>query len=79
MVVILNTLKPLLADVFGIEETDVTPSASFEADFGADHEDMIEIAMMIEEEFDVLIDDEDLPQIRSVADLIAYIEAHGNE
>ena len=74
---ILNTLKPLLADIFGVDESDVSPAVTFE-ELGADHEDMIEISMTAEEEFDVLIDDEDLDGIATVGELIDYIIAHGN-
>lgn len=75
---ILNTLKPLLADIFGTDEDRITPDVSF-ADLGADHEDMVEISMITEEEFDLVIDDEDLDGILTVADLIGYITEHGTD
>lgn len=78
MIEILNILKPILADIFGIEEDEISPAVSFE-ELQADEMDMMEIAMTVEEEFDVLIDDEDLPSIKTVSDLIAYIERHRND
>lgn len=78
MLDILNTLKPILSDIFGTEESDITPAVTFE-ELQADELDMIEIAMTVEEEFDALIDDEDLPSIKTVSDLIAYIERLRNE
>lgn len=78
MIEILNTLKPLLTDIFGIEEEEITPAVRFD-DLEADHEDRIEISMTVEEEFDVLIDDEDLDRIDTVGALIAYIEEHGTK
>ncbi len=70
---ILNILKPLLSDIFQTEDEDITPAVTFE-ELGADDLDMTEISMAVEEEFDVLIDDEDLVNLVSVSDLIAYIE-----
>ncbi len=69
---ILNILKPILADIFQVEEEDITPAVPFD-ELGADEMDMTEITMAVEEEFDVLVDDEDLDKILSVGDLIAYI------
>ncbi len=70
---ILNILKPILADIFQVEEEDITPAVTFE-ELGADELDLTEITMAVEEEFDVLVDDEDLNKILSVGDLIATIE-----
>ena len=76
---ILNILKTNLADVFSVEEEDITPAADFSEDLGADELDMQEIMMIVEEEFDVFIDDEDLPKINTVGDLIAYIEGRRHD
>lgn len=76
---ILNILKTNLADVFSVEEENITPAADFSEDLGADELDMQEIIMIVEEEFDVFIDDEDLPKINTVGDLIAYIEGRRHD
>ncbi len=78
MFTILNTLKPVFSDIFAVDEEDISPATRFE-DFCADELDMAEIAMVVEEEFDVLIDDEDLKKFSTVGDLIAYIERNRNE
>ncbi len=70
---ILNILKPILADIFQVEAEDITPAVTFE-ELGADELDLTEITMAVEEEFDALVDDEDLNKILSVGDLIATIE-----
>ena len=75
MIKTLTVLRPLLADVFGTEENDITPATAFE-DLGADHEDMVEVSMIVEEEFDVLVEETILDDLQTVADLIAYIENH---
>ena len=75
MLTILNVLKPLLADIFDVEEEEISPAVTFE-DLQADYEDMLEISLIAEEEFDVSIEPTELKKIHSVGDLIAYIEAN---
>lgn len=79
MIQILNTLKPILADIFAVEETDIAPGTDFYADLDADELDMTEIFMTVEEEFDVFVDSEDGKTFVTVGDLIAYIEGHRND
>ena len=79
MLDILTVLKPILADVFSAEESEITPAARFDEDLFADEIDLQEITMIVEEEFDVFIDDEDLPKLITVGDLIAYIEGHRHD
>lgn len=79
MLDILTVLKPLLADVFSAEESEITPAAKFEDDLFADEIDLQEIMLIVEEEFDVFIDDEDLSKLVTVGDLIAYIEGHRHD
>lgn len=76
---ILNLLKPLLADVFSVSEEEITPASDFAEDLYADELDMTEVSMIVEEEFDVLIDNEHLEKIHTVGDLIAYIERHKHD
>ena len=75
----LNILKPILADIFSAEESEITPAARFDEDLFADEIDMQEIMLITEEEFDVLIDDEDLSKIQTVGDLICYIEGQKHD
>ncbi len=78
MIQILNTLKPILADIFAVEEEEITPGTDF-AELDADELDMTEIFMTVEEEFDVFVDWEDGKNFVTVGDLIAYIEGHRND
>ena len=75
---ILKILKINLADIFAVEEEDITPATAFE-ELGADIIDMQEIMLIAEEEFGVLIDDDNLKKFVTVGDLIAYIEGHRND
>ncbi len=79
MIQTLNTLKPILADIFAEEEDQITPAVHFVDDLYADELDMTEIFMAVEEEFDVFVDPEDQEKIITVGDLIAYIEGHRND
>jgi acyl carrier protein len=67
-------VKQIIAEQLGVDEGEVTPSASFVDDLGADSLDQVELVMALEESFDVEIPDEDAEKIRTVQDAIDYIE-----
>ncbi|MDF2686491.1 MAG: acpP [Clostridia bacterium] len=73
---IFKKLASILEDIFDLDENTIKPETSFIDDLGADLPDMIELSMIIEEEFDVLIDDEDLANINTVDDMVEYIKNH---
>ena len=54
----------------------VTPQASFIEDLGADSLDIVELVMALEEEYDMEISDEEAEKIRTVQDVVTYIESH---
>ncbi|HBN04321.1 MAG TPA: acyl carrier protein, partial [Bacteroidales bacterium] len=58
----------------GVEESQVTPEASFTGDLGADSLDTIELIMEIEKEFGISIPDDQAEKITTVGDAIAHIE-----
>jgi acyl carrier protein len=60
----------------GVDENQITPEASFVDDLGADSLDTVELVMAFEEEFDVEIPDEDAEKIRTVQDVINYLNSH---
>ena len=78
MIQVLNVLKPILADIFAVEEEEITPAVTFADDLLADEMDMTEILMTVEEEFDVFVDPKDAEKMVCVGDLISYIEEHRN-
>ncbi len=79
MMQILNILKPILADIFAVEEDEISPAINFAEDLVADDLDMTEIFMAVEAEFDLFVDPEDYDKIVTVGDLIAYVEAHRHD
>ena len=67
-------VKQIIVEQLGVDEAEVTPSASFVDDLGADSLDMVELVMAFEEAFDIEIPDEDAEKIKTVKDAIEYIE-----
>jgi acyl carrier protein len=59
-----------------VDEAEVTASASFQDDLGADSLDIVELVMAFEEAFDIEIPDEDAEKIKTVKDAIDYVNAH---
>jgi acyl carrier protein len=76
MPAIIEKVKQIVAEQLGVEEADVTPSASFIDDLGADSLDTVELVMALEEAFDLEIPDEEAEKIRTVQNAIDYIEKH---
>jgi acyl carrier protein len=73
---ITEKVKQIISEQLGVEEAEVTPSASFVDDLGADSLDPVELVMALEEHFDIEIPDEDAEKIRTVQDAIDYIDKH---
>ena len=71
-----DKVKQIIVDQLSVEEGEVTPSASFVDDLGADSLDTVELVMAFEEAFEIEIPDEDAEKIRTVKDAIDYINAH---
>ena len=71
---IAQKVKSIIIDKLGVEESEVTPEASFTNDLGADSLDQTELLMALEEEFNVDIDDE-ANTIETVGDAVSYIAA----
>ena len=64
----------IVVDKLGVEESQVTPEASFTGDLGADSLDTIELIMEFEKEFGISIPDDQAEKITTVGDAIAHIE-----
>ncbi|MBI4454902.1 MAG: acyl carrier protein [Acidobacteria bacterium] len=69
-------VKSIIMDQLQVSEAEVTPSASFVDDLGADSLDTVELVMKFEEDFDLEIPDEDAEKITTVQDAIDYIKEH---
>ena len=69
-------VKQIVGEQLGVDEAEVTPSASFVDDLGADSLDQVELVMALEESFDLEVSDEDAEKIRTVQDAIDYVAKH---
>ncbi len=71
-----SRVKAIIVDKLGVEETEVTNTASFTNDLGADSLDTVELIMEFEKEFGISIPDDQAEKISTVGDAISYIEAN---
>ncbi|MGC2208543.1 MAG: acyl carrier protein [Candidatus Korobacteraceae bacterium] len=69
-------VKQIIVEQLGVDAAEVTASASFQDDLGADSLDIVELVMAFEEAFDVEIPDEDAEKIKTVQDAVNYVNAH---
>jgi acyl carrier protein len=69
-----DKVKQIIVEQLNVEEGEVTPSASFVDDLGADSLDRVELIMAFEEAFDLEIPDEEAEKIKTVQDAYDYIE-----
>ena len=71
-----NRVKAIIVDKLGVDESEVTPGATFTNDLGADSLDTVELIMELEKEFNITIPDDQAEKIATVGDVIAYVEAN---
>ena len=72
-------VKELIVEQLGVEASQVTETAKFVEDLGADSLDTVELVMALEEEFSIEIPDEDAEKITSVGDAVKYINEHAEK
>ena len=71
-----SRVKAIIVDKLTVDENEVTPTAEFTKDLGADSLDTVELIMEFEKEFDIQIPEEEAEKITTVGDAINYIEEH---
>ena len=69
-------MRDIIVETLSCDAEDVTMEASLSEDLGADSLAAVELYMALEEASGVTIEDEDLPNMKTVGDLMAYIESH---
>ena len=67
-------VKKIVVEQLGVKEEEVTTSASFVDDLGADSLDTVELVMAFEEEFGIDVPDEEAEKLQSVGDVVRYVE-----
>lgn len=73
---VMDKVKRILSEQFDVDMSELTENTNIEEDLGADSVEVIDLLMSLEDEFDVEIPDEAIDEIRTIADLTAYIEEH---
>ena len=69
-------VKKIIAEQLSVSEDQITPTASFVEDLGADSLDTVELVMALEEEFECEIPDEEAEKITTVQQAIDYVSEH---
>jgi acyl carrier protein len=72
----LTGLSEIIEEVAGVPAADVSPEKSFTDDLDIDSLSMVEIAVQAEDRFGVKIPDDELANLKTVADAVAYIDAN---
>jgi acyl carrier protein len=75
MSTVAQKVTEIIVNKLGVEESQVTPAASFTNDLGADSLDTVELIMEFERAFNMTIDDADAEKIQTVGDAVTYIES----
>lgn len=73
---VFEKLKLILSNQFDVEEDAITMETNIIEDLGADSLDVVDMLMSLEDEFDVEIPDEEIEKMRTVSEVVAYIEEH---
>ncbi|MDR0913641.1 MAG: acyl carrier protein [Oscillospiraceae bacterium] len=72
---VLEKVKVILSEQFDVEEDNISADTDIQDDLGADSLDVVDLLMSIEDEFEIEIPDEDVETVKTVGQLVAYIES----
>lgn len=73
---VLEKVKAILSEQFDVEEDSITPDTNLSEDLEADSLDVVDLLMSIEDEFEIEVPDEEIENIKTVDQLLKYIEAN---
>lgn len=71
---VFEKIKKVISEQLEVDESIISEGSSITGDLGADSLDLVDLAMSIEDEFDIELSDDALEKIKTVSDLVAYIE-----
>ena len=75
---VFDKIKEIVVDMFEVDEDQVVLDADIQEDLGADSLDIVDFVMAIEDQFEVKIPDEAIENIKTVGDLVKYVESNMN-
>lgn len=73
-----DKLKDLILSQFGIDEDQLTPDTDIVEDLGADSLDVMEMLMALEEEYGILVVDDDVSELRTIREIAEFVESKIN-
>ena len=73
---IFDRVKEIIVEQLGVAEDAVTEQAAFIDDLGADSLDIVELIMALEEEYDLEFAEDEVKAMKSVKNIVDYIESH---
>lgn len=73
---IFEKVKSILSEQLDLEEDTITMDSDIADDLGADSIDIVDMIMSLEDEFEIELPDEDMAKIKTVGDVVNYIEAN---
>ena len=71
-----DKIKDMIVDQLDVEADEVTMDANIQEDLGADSLDIVDLIMAVEDEFEVKIDDDASEYIKTVGDIVKFIDAN---
>ncbi|HOR21192.1 MAG TPA: acyl carrier protein [Ruminococcus sp.] len=75
---IFEKIRDIIVDQLGVDEDEVTTEANIQDDLGADSLDVVDLIRTIEDEYDLSIPDEAVEEIKTVGDIVNYIEKNAD-
>ena len=70
----LQNVKKIISEQLEVDQSVLSGNTSFIDDLGADSIDLLELVLALEDEFGIQIDEDDIKNIRTVGDIVEYIE-----
>lgn len=71
---VFEKLKAMIANQTGIDESKITMQSDILKELGLDSLDIVELIMAAEEEWDIIVEDEDVMTFKTIADVVKYVE-----
>ena len=71
---VFDKVKDIIVDQLDVDEDKITMDASITEDLGADSLDVVDLIMSLEEEFDIKIPDDEVENVKTVGDIVKFIE-----
>ncbi|MCL2630304.1 MAG: acyl carrier protein [Firmicutes bacterium] len=74
----INKVKSAIAEQLGISESTISESTNILTDLNADSLDIVQMIMVLETEFNIMFEDEDFSAVKTVADIVSFIDSKKN-